>query len=392
MRVKKHLAFIWVLAIAVLILDIIGCERIKDIVQPPPEQETFSGEIAIGVVTSQTGVLGPGEFGPGASVMENGFSLALEEINASKQLDDLHLKFIIEDDQSSIEGAIGAFEKLIHEDKVSVILGVWTSHIAASAFPIAQENNVVAMGSVLTATGLADIGDFVFRVANPIDVSVPKGIATTHEQLGYQQVAIIADTVDVAARSADETYQTALATHSVEVLTRETFETGETDFSAQLSRIKASNPDVVFLAAQDIETILILQQAREMGIDVNFIRFIFSIDNAKAAGDAAEGVITFADWVATAETSGNKAFVANYTAKYGSEPSVWAGQSYATVHILAEALSKAQSTDPTAIVTALSEIKDFPTILGDFSFAPNGDPIYDPVVLIVRDGRLEVFE
>lgn len=392
MKVKKRLAFIWVLAMAVLILDMVGCEQIKDIVQPPPEQETFSREITIGIVTSQTGVLGPGEFGPGASVMENGFSLALEEINASKQLGDVHLKFIIEDDQSSIEGAIGAFEKLIHEDKVSVILGVWTSHIAASVFPIAQENNVVAIGPVVAATGLADIGDFVFRVANPIGVSVPKGVAVTQARLGYQQVAIIADTVDVAARSADETYQTALATHSVEVLTRETFETGEMDFSAQLTRIKASNPDVIFIAAQDIETILILQQAREMGIDVNFIRFIFSIDNAKAAGDAAEGVITFADWVATAETSGNEAFVANYTAKYGAEPSVWAAHSYAAVHILAEALSTAQSTDPAAIAAALADITDFPTILGDFSFAPNGDPIYDPVVLIVRDGRLQVFE
>ena len=392
MRLKKRLAFLLVLAVAVLILDILGCERIKDVVQPPPEQETFSGEIAIGVVTSQTGVLGPGEFGPGASVMENGFSLALEEIKASKRLGDAHLKFIIEDDRSSVEGAVEAFEKLIHEDEVPVILGIWTSHIAASVFPIAQENSVVAVGPVVTATGLADIGDFVFRVANPIDVSVPKGIAITQARLGYQRVAIIADTVDVAARSADETYQTALATHGVEVLTRETFETGETDFSTQLTQIKASNPDVVFLAAQDIETIRVLQQAREMGIDVNFIRFIFSIDNAKAAGDAAEGVTTFADWVATAETPGNKAFVANYTAKYGTEPSVWAAQSYTAVYLLAEALSKAQSTDPAIIAAALADIKDFPTILGRFSFAPNGDPIYDPVVLIVREGRLHVFE
>ena len=392
MRIKKRLAFIWVLAMAVLILDMVGCERIEDLIQPSERVAELSGEIVIGVVSSQTGDLGPGDFGPGALVMENGLKLALEEINASNRLGDAHLKFSIEDDQSSIEGAVGAFEKLIHEDKVPVILGVWTSHIATSAFPIAQENKVVAIGPVVAATGLADIGDFVFRVANPIGVSVPKGVAVTQGRLGYQQVAIIADTVDVASRSADETYQTALATHDVEVLTRETFETGETDFAAQLARIKASNPDVVFLAAQDIETILILQQAREMGIDVNFIRFIFSIDNAKAAGDAAEGVITFADWVATAETPGNEAFVANYTAKYGAEPSVWAAHSYAAVHILAEALSTAQSTDPAAIAAALADITDFPTILGDFSFAPNGDPIYDPAVLIVKEGRLQVFE
>jgi branched-chain amino acid transport system substrate-binding protein len=392
MKLKPSLVFIFVFAIVVLILDILGCERIERVIQPTSQPASLSGEIAIGVVSSQTGVLGPGTFGPGASVMENGLNMALQEINASEQLGDAQLKFVIEDDQSSIEGAVAAFNKLIHEDNVPLILGVWTSHIAKSVYPIAQENNVVALGSVLTATGLADVGDFVFRVANPISISVPRGIAITHERLGYQGVGIITDTVDAASRSADETYRTALADHGVEVLARETFETGKVDFTEQLTRIKAANPDVIFIAAQDIETILILQQAREIGIDVHFIRFIFSIDNAESAGDAAEGVITFADWVATAETPGNAAFIANYTAEYGTPPSVWAAQSYATVYILAEALSIAQSTDPTAIATALAEIKDFPTILGSFSFAPNGDPIYDPVVLIVKDGKLQVFE
>ena len=75
--------------------------------------------------------------------MENGFNMALEEINNS-QLSDVKLKFIIEDDRSTVEGAVEAFNKLIHQDKVPVILGVWTSHVAQSVFPIAQENGVVA--------------------------------------------------------------------------------------------------------------------------------------------------------------------------------------------------------------------------------------------------------
>ncbi len=74
------------------------------------------------------------------------------------------------------------------------------------------------------------------------------------------------------------------------------------------------------------------------------------------------------------------------------EPSVWAAQPYAAVYILAEAIKNAQSTDSKAIAAALAEIKDFDTILGKFSFDPNGDAIYDPVVLIVKDGKLEIFE
>ena len=103
-------------------------------------------------------------------------------------------------------------------------------------------------------------------------------------------------------------------------------------------------------------------------------------------------MITIADWVSTADTPGNQAFVQNYTAKYGIEPSLWAAQPYAAVYILAEAISKAESLDSTGIAAALAEIKDFETILGKFSFDPNGDPIYDPVVLIVKDGKLEVFQ
>ena len=74
------------------------------------------------------------------------------------------------------------------------------------------------------------------------------------------------------------------------------------------------------------------------------------------------------------------------------EPSVWAAQPYAAVHILAEAISIAQSTDSKAIRDALANIADFDTILGKFSFNAIGDAVYDPVVLIVKDGELQVFE
>ena len=69
------------------------------------------------------------------------------------------------------------------------------------------------------------------------------------------------------------------------------------------------------------------------------------------------------------------------------EPSVWAAQPYAAVYILTEAISKAQSTDSTAIAAALAEIKDFDTILGSFSFDSNGDAIYDSIILTVKDGK-----
>ena len=111
-----------------------------------------------------------------------------------------------------------------------------------------------------------------------------------------------------------------------------------------------------------------------------------------AAGAAAEGAITFIGWQPTDDTPGNHAFVQNYSATFGAEPNSFAAASYASVYILAEALKNAQSIDSTAIRDALANIRDFDTILGKFSFNADGDAVYPPEVLIVKDGVLQPFE
>lgn len=394
MKIRRFTTVAFVLAIVALIMGLSACDQIQQLLVPaPPQMEGQPREISIGVVLPQTGHLGPGEFGPGALVMENGFNMALEEINNSP-LSDVRLKFIIEDDRSTVEGAVAAFNKLIHQDKVPVIIGVWTSHVAQSVFPIAQENQVVAFSPVVVASGLTAIGDFIFRASHTTEILIPDGVKLTQEKLGYQQVATIADSVDLFSRDSDALFKKTFADSGIEVVASETFVTGDTDFSAQLTRIKESNPDVIFVSAQQIEVIEILTQGRQLGIpsEVPFISIVLSVDEIQKAGDAAEGAITFTDWVSTADTPGNQAFVQNYTAKYGMEPSVWAAQPYAAVYILAEAISNAQSTDSTAIRDALANIIDFDTILGKLSFNAVGDAVYDPVVLIVKDGELQVFE
>ena len=232
MKIKKSSTFIFLFIItASLIVSLIGCERVAQIIEPTIRPVDLSEEISIGVVLPQTGDLGPGEFGPGVLVMENSFNMALEEINQSQLLGDVNLKFIIEDDMSTVDGAVAAFDKLIHQDKVPVILGVWTSHVAKSVFPIAQENKVVAFSPVVVASGLAEIGEFIFRASHSTDVLIPEGIRVTQEKLGYQRVATIADTVDHASRSSDEVHRKVFADSGIEVLITETFETGNTDFS-----------------------------------------------------------------------------------------------------------------------------------------------------------------
>ena len=400
MKVSRITRFAFVLAVAVLVVGLSACDELVSILSDDemPQMESLSGEISIGVVLPQTGVLGPGEYGPGALVMENGFNMALEEIN-NAQRDDAMLKFIIEDDRSTTEGAIEALNKLIHQDKVPAILGVWTSHVAQSVFPIAQENQVVALSPVVIASGLTDIGDFIFRASHSTDVLIPGGVKVTQEKLGYQQVATISDSVDLFSRDSDSKFKETFAENAVAVVATETFVTGETNFSERLTRIKMSNPDAIFVSAQQIELIQILIQGRELGIpyDIPFISIVLSGPDIQSAGNAAEGSITFASWFSGADTPGNQAFIQNYSAKYGMEPDIYAAQSYAAVYILAEAIANAQltgsmATDSTAIRDALTNIRDFDTVLGQFSFDTNGDADYAPIVLIVKDGKLEVFK
>ena len=389
MNTVRFTRFVFVLATFALIVGLSACDQIQGLLLPtPPQMEGLSGEISIGLVYPATGRL--------ASVgleMRNGFELALKEVNNS-QLGNTKLKFITEDDQSTVEGAVEAFNKLIHQDGVSVILGPASSSATEAAFPIAQQSGVVAISATAAARGLGTIGDFVFRTILTTDILITSGIEATQATLGYQKVAIIYDETDLFSTDGAEVMKEALTANSVEILTTETFQSGDTDFAAQLTHIKDLNPDVVFVSALPPDKPEILIQARQLGIldSVPFIINTLTAADVQAAGGAAEGTIAFTSWVNTVDTQGNQVFTQNYRAKYGIEPNIWATQSYASVYILAEAIADAQSADPNAIRDALANITDFDTVLGKFSFDNIGDAVYDPVVLIVQNGELQVFE
>ena len=378
----------FVLTIVALIVGFSACDQIGQLLVPaPPQMGGISGEISIGLVYPVTGRLA--DF---ALPIQRGFELALEEVNNS-QLGDVGFKFITADDQSTIEGAIDAYNKLIHQDGVPVIFGPTTSGQAEAAFPIAQQNGVVAFSSSSNASGLSALGDFLFRAGLTTDILLPSGVRATHAKLGYQQVAIIYDEIDAYSIDSYEKFRDTFTEIGVEILITETFQGGiDTDFSAQLARIKEADPDAIFIASQLPEQTEILKKGRQLGIPTT-VPFITSlINDVENAGDAAEGVISFAGWISTADTPGNQAFVQKYRATYGSEPNAWTAQSYAAVYMLVAAIAEAQSTDPTAIRDVLANTKKFDTVLGAFSFNDVGDAVYDPIVQIVENGEFQIFE
>ena len=389
MNIRKITTFTLLSVIIVLIAGLSACERISQITQPAtPQMAEPSEEISIGVVLSLTGRLSD----PFGTPIQQGFELALNEINSALP-NGMKLKFIIENDQSTIEGAVEAFNKLIYQDGVSVILGPATSSQTEMAFPVAQENQVVAISPTSSARGLSALGDFVFRVALTTDKLIPPGIEVTQTKLGYQRAATMYDETDLFSTDGDASVREVLAANEVEVITTETFQGGDTDFSEQLTRIQTLNPDVIFVSCLSPEKPGILMQGHELGISAPFIVRTLTASDVQAAGAAAaEGAITFVGWGAAVDTPGNQAFVENYSAKFGTEPINYAARAYATLHILAAAIANAQSTDTAAIRDALANIKDFDTILGKFSFNADGDAVYDEKVLIVKDGELVPFE
>lgn len=378
----------YIIALATLIVGLSACEQVTEVIQSSTRDQ--SNEISIGLVLPLTGHLAPA-----GKLMKEGYDLALDEINAA-QIGNTQLKFIVEDSTSTPEGAVEDFKKLIHEDGVSIIIGPASSSATKAAFPIARDNQIVAISSTAGARGLGAISDYVFRVPLTTEVVVPRGVKATHAKLGYQRVATLYDETDVFSTDRDAALQEIFTTNgiasNIKLLTTETFQSGDTDFSAQLTRIKTLNPDAVFVSALPPEKPGILIQARQLGITAHFIVSSLTDVEVQAADAAAEGAITFIGWLPTDDTPGNQDFVQKYTATYGMDPNVFATASYTTVYILAEAIKNAPSTDATAIRDALANIKDFDTVFGKFSFNADGDAVYEPKVLIVQNGTLQPFE
>ena len=397
MKVKTGLAL--VIVVSLLAICISGCDQLLGIVtdiqvagttRQVPQLTDFSGEIPIGTVLPLTGRF-VSEFG--YLPTQFGAELALNEINDG-QLGDARMVFIYEDDGGDIEGSVEAFNRLIHQHGVPVILGPGLSSQAEKAFPIAQENEVVAFSATASAAGLSAIGDFIFRVTLTSDAHIPNSVKVTQERLGYKRVALIYDELHAIAVSGADAFRKALTENKVELLTTETFQTGETDLSTQLTRIKASNPEALFIAALPEDMPEIMIQARDLGIpfSVPFIVPELSIDDVRTAGAAGEGLISSAGWLSTDPNPLNQAFIFNYRAAYGVEPNTWAAHSYATVYILTQAIADARSTEAQAIREAMADIKNLDTVLGNFSFDADGDAAHDATILTVENGEFKVFE
>ena len=195
-----RLAFI--LLTIILIVGITACDQLIGVltenelsqtVPAPPQLTGISGEISIGLLYPMTGRLAVTR-----AQMKQGFDMALEEINRAQRGDAL-IKFITADDKSTVKGAVEGYNQLIRESNVPVIIGPTTSSQCEAAFPIVQENRIVAFSPTSAATGLSALGDFIFRVTLTSDAHIPNSVRVTKEKLDYKRVALIYDELHAIA-------------------------------------------------------------------------------------------------------------------------------------------------------------------------------------------------
>ncbi len=381
MRIRNVSLFALV-AIAFLVVGISGCERMTSVIPPGETDPVDIIDVTVGIAVARTGINAE----PYGEPMFRGLELAREE----QKLHGVNFKFFVYDNKSTVDGAKEAVQFLVDQG-VPAIVGVGISTHLREAFPIAQEARVVAFSPISSAAGLSsEVGDYAFRAGLATNILIPRGVMQTHAALAYQSAAIIFDSADTYSTSVKDELMKALGTVNVEVLATEEFTTTDTDFMTQLKNIDSMAPDVVFVAALSTQMVQIIMQADTLDISSRLIVPDLTQSEVDTLGAAAENAVAFAGWSELDQNPRNQVFVQSYMDKYNDIPGPWAAQAYASLNILANAIREAGSLEAAAIRDALAQTSQFDTVLGPFSFDPDGEAIYEQIVVLdVHDGSLQ---
>lgn len=384
---KKSFLFIAVL----LLVALTACSG-KSTETTGDKTSNDSGQ-ADGPVSAKIGVISY-LTGPGAAYGEaitNGFNLAQKEINEKGEVD---IELVVEDSAGKQEQALSAAQKLMSDEEIVALLGPTLSTEMNVVGPEADLNGIPILGTSTTAQGIPQIGDYVFRNSIPESLAIPASIQKAVDKFGAKKVAILYGNDDLFTQSGFDTMKAEAENMGLEILTIETFQKGQADYNAQLTKIKGLNPDLILCSALYNEGAVIMDQARKMGIDVPFVggNGFNSPQVIEIAGEASEGLIVATPWFGEKDDSKVQEFVQKYEAEYGKKPDQFAAQAYDALYIMAEGLKNAGEADRDKLRDALAEIKDLPGILGNFSFDKDGDVVMDPIVLIIKDGKFQMFE
>jgi branched-chain amino acid transport system substrate-binding protein len=335
--------------------------------------------------------------GPNAAygtAIKAGLDLALDAINARGVLGGRPIGLTVEDSGGTKDGAINAARKLIGRDRVVALIGPTLSNEMFAMGPVANGRGIPTIGTSTTANGITDIGPFIFRTALPeadvIPVTMRKAVAR-----GARTIALLYANDDAFSKSGFVVMQDAAGRAGLRILAAESFGSKDTDFSAQLTKIKALKPDAVGISALVEPISGVLLQARQLGFGAETLFVGGNGANspklAQIAAAAAEGLLVGSPWFVAKPDPVNRAFVSAFQTRYGKPPDQFAAQAYDTLFILAAAIDRAGAADSARIRDALTRT-DSTGVMGPFRFTEHRDPASTEgvVVLEMHDGAFRI--
>ena len=373
----------FMLATAILSLGFIGC---------PPNTENAggagagggSGEIVVGEYGSLTG--GQATFGQST---HNGIMLATDEINAAGGVNGRKIRVITEDDQSKAEEAANAVTKLISQNNVVAVLGEVASSSSLAAAPICQANKVPMITPSSTNERVTQVGDYIFRMCF-IDPYQGEAMANyLSRQANMKRAAVLIDVKSDYSTGLAANFERTFVANGGQVVGRQSYAQGDSDFRSQLTAIKATNPEVIFVPGyyNDIGQIAI--QARDLGITQPLAGGDGweSPKLIEIGGKALEGSFYSNHYHVDDPSPAVRQFVEKYQERYGAKPDSLAALGYDSARVLADAIKRAGTTDGPKLRDAIAATKGFVGVTGTITLGPQRDPIGKKLVILeIRDG------
>lgn len=326
---------------------------------------------------------------------KNAIELAFKEINEKGGINGKQLELVVADNKSEAAEATNAMQKLVSQDNVVAVIGpnLSSSVIAASAINnSAKVLDIAPMATnpyVTVDQASGKTKDFNYRTCfiDPFQGTVMAKFATA--ELGVGNAAILIDNSSDYAKGLAQFFKENFVKEGGAVTAEESYLQKDTDFKATLTKIKATNPDFLYVPGYYQEVGLIVKQARELGMNMP-IAGGDGWDSAKMpeiAGAAALNNTYFSSLYSPEDSSDiNKNFVAAYEKAYGQKPDVFAALSYDSALLVAEAIKTAGSTEPAKISEAMAKINGFSGVSGSVTFDDKHNPVKSAVILEYKDG------
>ncbi len=348
------------------------------------------GTIKVGEYASLTGK--EATFGTSS---HEGTLMAIEEINAAGGVLGKQLELLTEDTQSKAGEPATVVSKLITRDGVIAVLGEVASSRSLEAAPICQQNKVPMISPSSTNPDVTKTGDYIFRVCfiDPFQGTVMANFAT--KTLKIKRVAVFTDVKSDYSKGLAKFFKERFLANGGEIPIELDYNGGDKDFKAQLTAIKATGVEGVFVPGYYTECALICVQAKQLGLDVP----LFGGDGWESeklfeiGGKAAEGNYLSTHYSPEVSSDLSRKFVDNYKKRWnGKMPDALAACGYDSALVLADAIKRAGTTDGQKLRDAIAATKSFPAVTGVITINENRDATKSAVILQIKDGKYHFLE